>query len=195
MLDSELVVHGENDNTILVIPPSFWQQLLPLLEKTPEVKLEQDGKVTDFSITNDRLPLLFNFEKRTGKDFALKISGINELIVLNKYNLVWCNAHLTQLNPEDSTRLFELKNMLAQSKTDSIPILQDQMGFFVEKVVPGLRRIGEVQIDGDITKQFLTDPLIAKLYLDRVNNRLLAGLEFQYGNKLYSTRSRIGNLG
>ncbi|MCM3572625.1 DEAD/DEAH box helicase [Mesobacillus subterraneus] len=185
--DSELMVNNDHDSTVIIIPPSFWHQLLPLLEQAPDVKLKEDGQVTGlFSVSSDRLPLLFNFEKITGKDYSLRIAGISELIVLHKYDLVWSRAQLIQLSTEDCSRLFELKNMLAQSRTDSIPILQDQMGFFVEKVVPGLRRIGEVQIDGDITKHFLTEPLTAKLYLDRVNNRLLAGIEFQYGKIVFN---------
>jgi SNF2 family DNA or RNA helicase len=180
-------VLDNNDSSTLIISPSFWHQLLPLLEKAPDVRLKKGGRVTGpFSVSKERLPLLFNFEKISDKDYSLKIAGINDLIVLNKYDLVWSKAGLVQISTEDCSRLFELKNMLAQSRTDSIPILQDQMSFFVEKVVPGLRRIGEVQIDGDITKQFLSEPLIAKLYLDRVNNRLLAGVEFQYGKIVFN---------
>ena len=171
----------------LIIPPSFWIRLLPLLENNHDVKLKEEGKVTGpFSVSNEKLPLLFNFEKMTERDYSLKIAGISELIVMDKYNLVWHKYRLIQLSTEDCSRLFELKNMLANTRTDNIPILQDQMSFFVEKVVPGLRRIGEVQIDGDITKNFLTEPLCAKLYLDRVNNRLLAGIEFQYGKIVFN---------
>ena len=184
--DSELALMDENDSSTLMIPPSFWHQLSPLLEKATDVKLIEAELTGQFTVSNERLPLFFNFEKITEKDYSLKITGISDLIVLNKYDLVWSKIQLIQLSTEDCSRLFELKNMLAQSRTDSIPILQDQMGFFVEKIVPGLRRIGEVQIDGDITKQFLTEPLIAKLYLDRVNNRLLAGVEFQYGKIVFN---------
>ena len=59
---------------------------------------------------------------------------------------------------------------------------QEQIDFFLEKVVPGLKKLGDVQISGKISEQFVKTPLIAKLYLDRVNNRLLAGLEFHYEN-------------
>lgn len=183
----------------LIIPPSFWVRLLPLLENIQDVKFKEEGKVTwPFSVSNEKLPLLFNFEKMTEKDYSLKIAGISELIVMDKYDLVWLKSKLIQLSTEDCSRLFELKNMLAKTKTDSIPILDDQMGFFVEKVVPGLRRIGEVRIDGDITKQFLTEPLTAKLFLDRVNNRLLAGVEFQYGkiefNPLEDREPKVNSL-
>lgn len=184
-------VDREANNAIhtstLIIPPSFWIRLLPLLEKIPDVKFKEEGSVAGpFFVTNEKLPLLFNFDKISERDYSLKIAGIFDMVVLQKYDLVWSKARLYKLSTEDCSRLYELKNMLAKTKSDSIPILQDQMGFFVEKVVPGLRRIGEVQIDGDITKQFLTEPLTAKLYLDRVNNRLLAGIEFQYGKIVFN---------
>ena len=185
--DQEIETYNGVHTSTLIIPPSFWIQLLPKLEKIPDVYFKEEGRVTGpFSVTNEKLPLLFNFEKITERDYSLKIAGITDLVVLNKYDLVWSKARLIKLSKEDCSRLYELINMLSKSKTDSIPILQDQMGFFVEKVVPGLRRIGEVQIDGDITKQFLTEPLTAKLYLDRVNNRLLAGIEFQYGKIVFN---------
>jgi SNF2 family DNA or RNA helicase len=185
--DADIKADNGTYKSTLIIAPSFWVRLLPLLENIPDVKFKEEGKVSGpFSVSNEKLPLLFNFEKMAEVDYSLKIAGISELIVLEKYDLVWTKASLTQLSTEDCSRLFELKNMLAKTKTDSIPILHDQMGFFVEKVVPGLRRIGEVQIDGDITKQFLTEPLSAKLYLDRVNNRLLAGIEFQYGKIVFN---------
>jgi SNF2 family DNA or RNA helicase len=185
--DAEIETNNGIYKSTLIIPPSFWVELFPLLKNIPDVKFKENGKITgQFSVSNDKLPLMFNFEKMTERDYSLKIAGISELIVMEKYDLVWTKASLTQLRTEDCSRLFELKNMLAKTKTDSIPILHDQMGFFVEKVVPGLRRIGEVQIDGDITKQFMTEPLTAKLYLDRVNNRLLAGIEFQYGKIMFN---------
>ena len=63
------------------------------------------------------------------------------------------------------------------------PSLQEQIGFFLEKVVPGLKKLGDVtNIWSYIQSQFMKTPLIAKLYLDRVKNRLLAGLEFHYEN-------------
>lgn len=171
----------------LLIPPSTWNQLLPLLTNEPNVKLEYAGEISaDFRITSEKLPLLFDFEETAQKNYRLKVDGLHKLVLLNAYDLVLDQGQLIQLNSEDSDRLYELMQMLEGSGTNEIPIRKDQMSFFVEKVVPGLRRIGDVKINGDITRQFVNTPLIAKLYLDRVNNRLLAGLEFQYGNIVFN---------
>src|SRR5690606_33195305 len=79
-------------------------------------------------------------------------------------------------------QLSELKKMLDASATNQIPIHKEQLDFFMEKVVPGLRELGDVRFSRRIREQFGKTPLVAKLFLDRVRNRHLAGLEFQYDN-------------
>ncbi|MGA9225299.1 MAG: SNF2 helicase associated domain-containing protein, partial [Mesobacillus sp.] len=183
-MDSDSLPNGlESNDENLTIPPTIWTQLLPLLTKAPHIKLLHNGELFDGLIINKgKLPLTFNFEVTEQKDYRLEIKGLKQLTVMNSYDSVLYSGQVTQLETADCARLFELKQMILATATEQIPITKDQIGFFVEKVVPGLRRLGEVQINGDISKQFMKTPLTAKLYLDRVNNRLLAGLEFHYEN-------------
>lgn len=189
----------ERNDATLYIAPTLWTQLLPMLTKTPHVKLEFKDELFDgLHISKGKLPLIFDFEETEQKDYHLKIKGLKHLIILNAYNTVLLKGQLIQLAPEDCARLFELKQMISVTGAEQIPILKEQIGFFVEKVVPGLRRLGDVKIHGDMTKQFIKTPLIAKLYLDRVNNRLLAGLEFHYDqfvlNPLEGREPKSGSL-
>lgn len=52
----------------------------------------------------------------------------------------------------------------------------------MDKVIPGLKKLGNVHIAESIADRIVQHKLIARLYLDRVRDRLLAGLEFQYGD-------------
>jgi len=52
----------------------------------------------------------------------------------------------------------------------------------MDKVIPGLTKLGRVQIADAIADRIVRTKLKARLYLDRVRDRLLAGLEFQYGD-------------
>jgi SNF2 family DNA or RNA helicase len=54
----------------------------------------------------------------------------------------------------------------------------------VESVIPSLMRLGHVRIDEAVSGQLVQTPLKAELYLDRVKNRLLAGLEFHYDHRV-----------
>ena len=145
-----------SESDTLLIPPSVWEKILPLLKDAPLIKLEYNGSVFEGIQRSDmKLPLKFDFKETELKNYRLKIDGLTQMVVLDSYDSVLFQGQLIQLKKEDCSRLFELKQLLAASRTDEIPIHKEQIGFFVEKVVPGLRRLGVVQIDGDITKQFL----------------------------------------
>lgn len=178
-LSNESNVKLRNDQ--LLIPPTSWERLLQFLLLAPSVKLSYGGKIYEgIHLSNKTLPLLFLFEGTEDEGFVLKIKGLSQMIVLHSYRSVLYRSIFTELKSEDCNRLYELKQMIDSSGTDQIPIHRDQVDFFMEKVVPGLKRLGNVQISESIRKQYLKTPLIAKLYLDRVKNRLLAGLEFHY---------------
>jgi SNF2 family DNA or RNA helicase len=164
----------------LLIPPSSWERLLPLLKETPGVVLECNGKTKDYHISEATLPVRFSFEKKPEMGYMLAIDGLERVHVLQAYELVLCNGQFFQLSSEDCKRLADLQQMIETSGNRHLPISNEQIGFFIEKVVPGLRRIGEVYLDESVLDQLVKSPLKAKLYIDRVNNRLLASLEFQY---------------
>ncbi|MBL3644844.1 DEAD/DEAH box helicase [Bacillus sp. RHFB] len=171
------------DDHLLLLPPSSFRRLSPILEAAPMVKLAYGGLTFNgFRVTNGPLPLQFDFTESEVKGYQLNIERLHEMIVMSAYTLVLFEGKLVQLENEDFKRLSELKQMMADSGMNQIPIHHDQLELFLDKVVPGLKRLGEVHIARSITELFLKTPLVAKLYLDRVKNRLLAGLEFHYEN-------------
>ncbi|MDW7615919.1 DEAD/DEAH box helicase [Peribacillus simplex] len=171
------------DDQLLLLPPSSFQRLVPILGRAPLVKLAYGGHTFDgLRLSGEALPLQFDFTQSEGEDCQLNIKGLNQMIVMNAYKTVLFEGNLVQLGKEDCKRLSELKQMLEDSGMNRIPIHHDQLELFLDKVVPGLKRLGEVHIARSITELFLKTPLVAKLYLDRVKNRLLAGLEFHYEN-------------
>jgi superfamily II DNA or RNA helicase len=168
---------------MLLIPSSSWQRLSLLLQKTPQVKLLYEGQTfPGLHISEESLPLQFDFTKAEGTGYQLKVKNLDKMTFLEPYHSVLFKGNIKQLEHQDYKRLSDLKKMLEASGTSQIPIPQEQIRFFLEKVVPGLKKLGQVTIVETITKQLMKTPLVAKLYLDRVKNRLLAGLEFHYGN-------------
>ncbi|MBW3113664.1 SNF2 helicase associated domain-containing protein [Bacillus sp. MCCB 382] len=177
-----LSTNASNDSyDSLIIPPSSWEQLLPLLLRSENVKiLQSDGGLVEIMERALPLPLTFDFTLDEGGGFQLGISGLRNMIILNQYQVVIHDGEVTQLESMDVKRLSELKRLLNRSGNEYIPIPQSQIGFFLDKVAVGLKKLGEVKLSEDIARRLDTAPLVAKLYLDRVKNRLLAGLEFHY---------------
>jgi SNF2 family DNA or RNA helicase len=173
-----------NDSMIL-ISPSHWQQLLPLLLAAPAVKIEHNGiTYKGIRLSNESIPLEFEFEeaKPQGRGFQLDIKGLNQIIVLQAYGYVFSEGKLIRLSAEDCKRLIELKQMMDHSGKHQLLIPTEQMEDFVGTVIPGLAKLGYVRISQSVSERLVKTPLRAKLFLDRVKNRLLAGLEFHYGN-------------
>ncbi|OMP67994.1 DEAD/DEAH box helicase [Domibacillus epiphyticus] len=186
-------------NNTLLVPPSSWERLVPSFAKAPSVRLECDGKTLDgLRFSDGELPLRFDFAETEGKGCQLKIKGLNRIILLNSYRSVLSGGKLIQLKSEQSERLSELKQMVEASGSNQILIPQEQIEYFLQKVVPGLKKLGGVHISEAISRKLLKAPLIAKLYLDRVKNRLLAGLEFHYEsiiiNPLENREFREGSM-
>ncbi|MBS4218414.1 DEAD/DEAH box helicase [Bacillus sp. FJAT-49711] len=178
--------HGNIDvishHQTILISPSFWERIMPLLTKAPTVTLKCCGHSFDgIRSSNEPLPLQFVLlHEEDG--CQLKVHGLERILVLDSYGYVLSEGKFIRLNPEDFNRLIEIIQMLDASGMNEFPIPQTQLHMFIEKVLPGLKKIGEVHLPSSISKMMEETPLIAKLYLDRVKNRLLAGLEFHYGN-------------
>nr|WP_309101043.1 DEAD/DEAH box helicase [Fredinandcohnia onubensis] len=170
---------------ILLIPPSSWKVLVPLFSKCPSVYIENNGYTYEgLQIEEEPPPLHFSFEEGEESDYQLTIQGFNRMIILKSYHIVLSDGRLYQISEQDCDRLFELKNMLVNPGANHIPIPKEQTQFFLKKIVPSLKKIGVVHMSQAISKELMKTPLVAKLYLDRLRNKLLAGLEFHYENTI-----------
>ncbi|MED4207509.1 SNF2 helicase associated domain-containing protein [Neobacillus mesonae] len=183
VMQDEKLYGQAGQGQMLQIPSTSWERILPLLLRAPYVKLKYDGQTYEgLRVTDDALPLQFEFTGIEGKGYQLHVSGFDRLLILESYNSVLYDGKISRLEDQDCRRLLELKKMMEVSQAEQISIPNEQIRFFLEKVAPGLKRLGQVHFSETIRKQLMRTPLTAKLYLDRVKNRLLAGLEFHYEN-------------
>jgi SNF2 family DNA or RNA helicase len=172
-----------NTKELLLIPPSSWDRLVPYVKQAPLVKLKYAEKIfNQIHFSDEALPLQFEMSETKDASYQLKIRGLNQLLILDSYGAVLLGSSFFQMKKDDSERLLELKQMLRTSSTDIIPISEEQIELFLEKVLPRLKKLGHVKISHSLSMKLNKTPLVAKLYLDRVKNRLLAGLDFQYEN-------------
>ncbi|PMC36033.1 helicase SNF [Bacillus sp. UMB0899] len=173
--------HRSSHAQLLLIPPTSFGKLFPLLLQAPIVKIEdKEKRYYRMNQSNDLLPINFHLSRAHHIGYELSIDGLDKLVVFQPYQCALYENTVTFLESEDSNRLFEMQQMLNSSGINRLMIPQNQIGIFIEKVVPGLRRLGKVSLSTDITNLMMKTPLVAKLYLDRIKNRLLASIEFQY---------------
>ncbi|MBD0381153.1 DEAD/DEAH box helicase [Paenibacillus sedimenti] len=186
------------DGRMLLIPPYSWNSLAPLLAEAPMVQLEHnDFTFKGIRISDEPLPLHFEFNQAKSEGYQLDVQGLDEITVMEAYGVVLHEGKLLKLQSESCKQLSDMIQMLEHSRKMSIQIQAELMEPFMEKVVPGLMKLGSVRIAQAISDRVTHTQLQAKLYLDRVKDRLLAGLEFQYGdiviNPLEVTGQRRGS--
>ena len=148
-------------------------------------RLEDEGKRYDgLHLTDVLLPLHFDLFETDSNHYLLQIKGLDQVTILEAYRSVLFEGKLKTLEIQDCNRLSELKKMIDRSVDNQIIISKEQFAYLIEKVIPGLKKLGNVTLSKAVSKKLMNAPLIAKLYLDRVNNKLLAGLEFHYENRM-----------
>ncbi|WP_106498406.1 DEAD/DEAH box helicase [Lentibacillus sp. Marseille-P4043] len=187
------------DKGMLLVPASFWKRVEPLLARAPKVILQYAGKsYHHFHVSDEPLPLTFEFTGTEESGYQLIINGLSEMMILKEYDTVLSAGKVVVVKSEEAQRLYELKRMLERSQSNEITIPAHQLKYFMEQLLPHLRKIGEVHLSGEITDQLHKTPLQAKLFVDRVNNRLLAGLEFHYEgvviNPLDYRQPKVGSM-
>lgn len=165
---------------MLLLPPSAWGVLAPLLAGLPDIWIEQNGQAAQRLQFMEGIPPLHFYVEEMEGESRLTVKGLERMLILPAYNVLVDDGNVFQLNEEDCERLMELLEMLAPPDMNYVPIPHAQLQLFLNKVVPGLRKIGRVELSKQMTGKMVKTPLVAKLYLDRLRNRLLAGLEFQY---------------
>ncbi|MFD1737408.1 SNF2 helicase associated domain-containing protein [Bacillus salitolerans] len=189
--DEKIKIESYRDDYLnrehLLISPTYWPKLVPYLVKTPFIKLYSNGEAIDsLQISNEMLPLNFNINFIDGSGYQLEVIGLNYLTILRSYHTIIFDGKLIELDSENIARLIELKRLIDNSERNQILIPNEQLESFLDKVVPGLKKIGHVHMSEEIEIHLKKAPLVAKLYLDRVKNRLLAGMEFNYGNTMFN---------
>ncbi|WP_245864056.1 DEAD/DEAH box helicase [Paenibacillus donghaensis] len=172
----------QGGDRLLPVPPLLWNSLAPLLIAAPSVYLQQGHLLVEtLQFSDDIPPLRFGFEP-DGEGYRLQIEGLEQLTVLQDYGLVLSEGRLLKVAEAGCRQLAEMNVLLGSSRRNGIGISPEQMEPFMDKVIPGLQKLGQVQIADSIASRIVQTQLSARLYLDRVKDRLLAGLEFQYGD-------------
>lgn len=186
---------------IMLILPYLSEELLRALTGAHQVKIElYEGiyrkhaqpvaaysgiRMTD---AGEKLPLRFALDRdEADEGYVLTADGMNRLVVLDGYGMAFLDGRFYQVGNEEMERLGQMKSLLTSSTRDSadaerIAIAPEQIGLLMERAIPGLAKLGQVQVSEAISNRIVYKPLQARMYLDRLRGRLLAGLEFQYGD-------------
>ncbi|MFD0589919.1 SNF2 helicase associated domain-containing protein [Paenibacillus sp. GCM10027627] len=189
---------GIDSGKIMPIPPYAWESLFTALQGASQVRIEpapsNSGKrllaavYSKIEIAKGKPPLHFKLDRSEADDgYELTAAGLTDSCVLDAYGMLFMEGVFYPVGQRELQKLAGLKAIIGadnreSGQTDRLVIDPRQMESIMERVVPGLMKLGYVQISETISNRFYYSPLQARMYLDRLRGKLLAGLEFQYGD-------------
>lgn len=170
---------------LLLLPSYAWDKLQPLLAQNSAVQVDfglGHKRLYPFQLIQRPLPIQYSFDDSQDGVYQFEVHGLDDITILASYGIIIADRELITATKEQCHQLNEVQKLLQSSRRSHIQVASDQIEPFMEKVLPGLRRLGNVHISDTIASKMVQSSLKARLYLDRVRNRLLASLEFQYGD-------------
>ncbi|WP_160043464.1 DEAD/DEAH box helicase [Paenibacillus sp. USDA918EY] len=172
---------SSGNQRLLTVPPLAWETLLPRLTAAGAL-LERDfGEPARMEASDEPLPVTFEISGAAKDAYGLEIRGLKKATVMNAYRCAVLEGKVYLLPERELYLLSEMKSLLYRHDHAKIQVSPHQMDALMEKVVPGLRKIGRVSVDSAIRDRIVQPALSAKLYLDRDESALHARAEFVYG--------------
>lgn len=170
------------DKNKLVIPPSIWNKLESFFQASvnTELIIEQSNWILpSFSIVDYLPPLHFQIEKSANL-FQITWEEFQSYICLPSYRLFVTQQAVHILTEQEVTTIDLCDRLWGENEESSLFISLEQ----AEQLIPLLTKIGELD---DLTGMIAQSkkPLTVKIFLDRIRNRLLAGVEFHYGGVMF----------
>ncbi|WP_257347597.1 DEAD/DEAH box helicase [Pseudalkalibacillus decolorationis] len=166
----------------LTIPPFMAERFLQLVQER-KVTMEALDKIYPTIEVQDAgtLPFSFNFEKKTASVFELDLKDLKNASLFDNYHYLFQNGVFYKLKPAQLELLSDFLDIQDTVNKSSISIHQEQIEPFLSHVIPGLKKVANINIAENISDQLIQHPLKAKLYLDLNEEDLIAKLEYHYG--------------
>ena len=158
------------------------RSLRPFLEciKDKDFKISIEGTMyEDIKVIKENLPMQIN----------LKESKDNIEVDINKFNSLTLENDVCFYKNSLYIPSYEQRNYLSKlneltSKKEKIEISKDNLEVLFEKVIPRLKRVGEVKVDKKINDKILMGDFKAEFYLDKHRGNVYIEDKISYGDTL-----------
>lgn len=174
--------YGHQGDRYLMISPSSWQSLWPLLQQVGTRFLTGSEEMVNPVFTRDPIGLVSRVTKAPSKGYRVTLEGLRGITILPDYEMALTPTGVHIETRDRLKRLASLQSMLARLPDPHLFVATEQMEPFMDQVAPELRHFGTVEIAPEIAEQLVDVPLHIKVYLDREGERLLARVEYVYGD-------------
>ena len=162
-------------------------KMLEILENRTFIFVTGSEKYEDMTIIKDRsLPVKFNLVNDK-ENLVLKMDVAKDIFPLTYNGRYFFSDNLIyKLTDVQLQPFVPFYNHLRAGKNEQLVFEPHQSERFISEILPQLSPAGEVTIDPNLEKRFYHEELTPKIYFDRMETGIYAGLEFCYGDEVFN---------
>ncbi|MDF2546203.1 MAG: helicase [Anaerosolibacter sp.] len=135
----------------------------------------------DVRILKEDLPVEFLL-KKVDHHLLLNMSIQGHVVPITQDGAyMFSKGNVYSISKSQRDTLGPFYNTLARSGVKDIKFSEKDGEKFASLVLPNIKRAGKLAIDSSVERLFYHKPLEAKVYLDKVGDRITAGFNFEYG--------------
>ncbi len=179
------ISYGAGDRSLFV-PPDEWPTLQEALRQTDCYLAFGPHSGTSLSWSDGKLPMQTRVDRTVQGGFDVHLRGLDQVAPIMGYGAAISRATIYPLSPSSLHRLQQLKNLHRDQAEVTFTLQASEFEVFLNRVVPGLRELGTVEMAPRVTDLVVDQPLTPRLYLDRQDDQLSARLEFSYGDFVFN---------
>lgn len=175
---------GPDGERSLAIPPTVADQLLTKLQGR-NVSFEERSNLQFLPYSKEReLPFDFQLGKGPKGDFKIDLTSLRSTMFYAAYDWLIHNNNIYKLSSTQKELLNNLYYLLREPGDSILQVEKSQMQRFVSHVIPGLKHLGRVEIDEQVSDQIISPALNIKMFVDLQDERILAKIEYHYGDTI-----------
>lgn len=116
---------------------------------------------------------------------TLDLQGSRYYGLDNDFRHIYHKGVIYKTTEEFARTVKPLFKCFAAQKFPEISIPKSEASRFFVSVLPQLQKAAEVSVDTALNDKYVSEPLTAKIYLDRLDDGISARLEFSYGDLVF----------
>ncbi|AKG73506.1 DEAD/DEAH box helicase [Salinicoccus halodurans] len=143
----------------------------------------KDGQFAyrQLEVSEQPVPITFSLEQPDAEEYRLKVHGVLDGTFYHMYGWYSEDGILYKMSGTQEEMLPVLQNSKGTLDRFGITISEDQIGDFISRALPGIRQMGEVSLEGDVSSQVNETPLAIKVFVDQSEMSVDVTINYHYG--------------
>jgi SNF2 family DNA or RNA helicase len=165
----------------LFIPPFTVENLLMKLKDRDCQYQHQEIVYGQLQISEENLPFSFTLENgKVDGEYQLTFSGGKTDTYYETYGWYSSKGKLYKLTKENQAIMQQFLPLMSNTSSSVIPISSEQIGTFVSRAMPKVKRIGKVKMSEKVAGIITIPPLKVKMFVDGSAERIDVKVEYHY---------------